>query len=401
MHILVLSTCRKGHCILKEMGFDLSLFIVNSEIKEGDTKFGYKNIFSTDHKANDSVYIELAKSINKVEPIDAVVCFNDTLQKVGLAISQELELWFPVSSETIESVSNKLKCREKTTEIGLSNILYSEVNTLKEAQLFQRELGKPFIIKPLDSTGSHGVRKVSQQEDISLIIDELLAQGVNYPMLAEEFIEGDEFSVECFSDNGKHYLLGVTKKYKDDVTFIEKAHLMPAPIEDGMKQEIFSYVSQVLDANEIAFGASHTEVIVGPNGIQLVETHCRMGGDCIDELILSTSGRDIYRLTINHSLYQSFDFTPTLSERSNCSVCYFIMPEVLKKGTIRRIDGEKECESSLGVQKCILLKNIGDTIGEAENSFDRLALLIVDGNTPEEAMANAEAAASKIKYECS
>jgi biotin carboxylase len=395
MNVLILGTCRPGHAIAKDMGYQVTLFIKSSEVKDPDTKFGYKNLFIFSDDATDESIRAAAELLHLESPFNAVVCFNDNMQSVGIDIADKLNLWFPITRDILSLVFEKNKCREKVAAAGIENVVYSTVTSLEESRNFVRKLSKPVIVKPLAGSGSRGVRRVENLSEINSVIEALQQEGCDFPLLIEEFLTGKEFSVEAFSVGGVHHILSITEKFKDPDSFIEFGHVMPAEIKE--EGQVKHFVNQVLNAIGITDGASHTEVIVGKDKVSLVETHTRMGGDNIDDLIELTTGLNVYKLIIQQALRQELDLSLPLFEQQQYAASYFLVPTNHDEQIIAKIDGEKRAKNSAGIKRVMLFKGPGDSVIKAKSSFDRLALAVATGTSREAAINNAKLALNEIK----
>lgn len=85
----------------------------------------------------------------------------------------------------------------------------------------------------------------------------------NKKVMIEEFVEGQEYSVEYIFYKGKHTFLALTEKYTTGAPhFIETAHVEPAQIEPEVLYKIQRVVEHVLDTLMIQNGASHSEIKV-------------------------------------------------------------------------------------------------------------------------------------------
>lgn len=98
--------------------------------------------------------------------------------------------------------------------------------------------------------------------------------------MIEEYVEGQEYSVEYISYKGKHTFLALTQKYTTGAPhFIETAHLEPAVVSKDILDRIKSIVERALDSLAIQNGASHSELKVDSKGnIKIIEIGGRMGG---------------------------------------------------------------------------------------------------------------------------
>ncbi|MEV6793654.1 ATP-grasp domain-containing protein [Streptomyces sp. NPDC051320] len=139
------------------------------------------------------------------------------------------------------------------------------------------------VAKPVDGVGSTSIALVES-------IDELPADRRTSAHLLEQFAEGHEFSVEALSADGSHTVLGIAEKGVTD-GFIEISHMMPPPSLDERRQELVTRaVSELLDAIGLTDGPSHTEVMVDGDKVVVIETHARLGGDGLADLVHLTTG---------------------------------------------------------------------------------------------------------------
>lgn len=139
------------------------------------------------------------------------------------------------------------------------------------------------VAKPVDGFGSTSIALV---EDI----DDLPADRRTAATLLEQFAEGREFSVEALSAGGRHTVMGIAEKGTTD-GFIEVSHMMPPPSLDARRQRLVAHaVGELLDAIGLTDGPSHTEVMVDGDKVVVIETHTRLGGDGIADLVRLTTG---------------------------------------------------------------------------------------------------------------
>lgn len=194
----------------------------------------------------------------------------------------------------------------------------------------------PLIVKPTDRSGSRGVALAENLEELQDAFETACAISFEKKAVVEEFVKGQEYSVECVSWQGKHHFLAVTQKYTSGPPhFIETAHLEPAMLAESDLRSIRNVVFHALDTLKIKNGASHSEVKISPDGtIKIIEIGGRMGGDCIgSELVRLSTGVDLVRCTIQIALGQPPDLAPTVSKeaaaiRFICGPCDL---KVLKK----------------------------------------------------------------------
>ncbi|MFF9456950.1 ATP-grasp domain-containing protein [Streptomyces flaveolus] len=151
------------------------------------------------------------------------------------------------------------------------------------------------IAKPVDGVGSASIALVES-------VDALPADRRTAATLYEQFAEGREFSVEALSTGGRHTVVGIAEKGTAD-GFVEVSHMMPPPSLDPRRQELVARaVGELLDALGLTDGPSHTEVMVDGDKIVVIETHTRLGGDGIADLVRLTTGVEWRRAALGWAI---------------------------------------------------------------------------------------------------
>ena len=200
--------------------------------------------------------------------------------------------------------SNKHAMRTRFAENGdpsPKSVEYKPDMNLSSFQL-------PLIVKPADRSGSRGITKIEDLKVIPEAVRYAKEESFTGEVLVEEFAEGEEFSVECISWEGKHTLLAITRKFTTgSPSFVETGHMEPAfSKDDPICEKIRNITYHALDSLQIRYGASHTEVKIDANGnIKIIEIGGRMGGDLIgSSLVRLSTGVDFVRAVIDVALGQ-------------------------------------------------------------------------------------------------
>ena len=203
--------------------------------------------------------------------------------------------------ETATIATNKYEMRKALLQAGLPTPHFyridSNLNNLEDA----KKLDFPVIVKPTDRSGSRGIFKVHNPNDLQEAVLSAFQESFEKCAIVEEYIEGDEFSCECITVNGIHNMLSITKKYTTGAPhFIEIGHIEPSGLDDKTCERVKTQVFCALDALHVRAGASHSEFRVNKDGeIRLIEIGARMGGDCIgSDLVHLSTGYDFVRMVI-------------------------------------------------------------------------------------------------------
>lgn len=202
-----------------------------------------------------------------------------------------------------EVSTNKHKmrqCFEANHDPSPKSLCVRSVEDLKGVHL-----DYPVIVKPVDRSGSRGITKLTDANGLENAIAHAMEQGFEKCALVEEFVTGEEYSVEFLSWQGEHHFLTITKKFTTGAPgYIETAHLEPAGLDAETEKRAVDIVRHALTSLGIEYGASHSEIKCSETGeIKLIEIGGRMGGDCIgSHLVPLSTGFDYVNAVIDVAL---------------------------------------------------------------------------------------------------
>lgn len=230
----------------------------------------------------------------------ATLTVNYVAEKMGLCGN---------SMRCTEISTNKYLMRKAFEEYGVPVPKFTVCN--ETADLSAIDMAYPCIVKPTDRSGSRAITKVTAKEQLSEAVAAAVEQSFEKKAVIEEFIEGNEYSCECITQNGVHHFLAITKKFTTGAPhFIETGHRQPSDIPENMTDSIVSQIFRALDALEIKNSASHTEFKLDKNGtVRIIEIGARMGGDCIgSDLVRLSTGYDFVKMVIDTACGDPIDF---------------------------------------------------------------------------------------------
>lgn len=160
----------------------------------------------------------------------------------------------------------------------------------------------PIIVKPTDRSGSRNIMKLESIDGITEAVKAACETSFEGKAIVEEYLTGDEYSMESISSGGNHHFLAVTKKFTTGAPhFIETGHRQPSDLSDEIVEKAISTIFKALDALCVENSASHAEFRVDENGnIKIIEIGARMGGDCIgSDLVYLSTGHDFVKMVID------------------------------------------------------------------------------------------------------
>lgn len=204
-------------------------------------------------------------------------------------------------TEYTDIQTNKYKMREALQNAGLPCPRFVIADENFNTSIL-KEFRFPIIVKPTDRSGSRSVTKLKSVDGLELAIKDACDVSFEKKTIIEEFLEGDEYSMETISYKGNHHYLATTKKFTTGAPhFIETGHIEPSDLSDDIIEKAKEIVLKALNALHIENCAGHSEFKVDKNGnIRIIEIGARMGGDCIgSDLVYLSTGNDFMKMVID------------------------------------------------------------------------------------------------------
>lgn len=310
--------------------------------------------------------LAVAKKYN----VSAVVTAATDKPLVMMAcVAKELGLRF-YSEETAVWSTDKFQMKQRFIEGGIPCAKGRLISKADEASDFYF----PVIAKPRDNSGSRGVILCRNVEELSDSINEALQYSKLETILVEEFIEGQEYSIEALHYDGKSEVIQFTEKTTTEFPYnVELGHKQPANLSEEQKDNIRQLISKVADCMHFENCASHTELKINDRGIFIIETSPRLGGDYITSTLVPLStGINIEDQLLNIALGNEVDTQTGRVEKAS-AVCFFNFPE----GEVKYINPEiYKIKTEDNVFSLDFKLAVGDKVNKITSSLDRYGQVI-------------------------
>lgn len=352
----------------------IELFIIHDRARATDALSGDAGrVLLVDDLGTDDMLEALAASLHVVWPFSSCLSLTERGLLPAARINTALGLW-GVSTGAVERTRDKYLMRQILHHAGLSTLPFAAVETAEDLVAFADRQGFPLILKPRCGTGSRGITLVHDAHAISC-----LRWPMAEPMMVEVFVPGAEYSVETFSYAGEHRVVAITaKRIARDAGregFVEIGHALPAPLEVAENQAIGHCVRSWLDALGIAEGPCHTEFKIDGGEIQIIETHTRVGGDNIPDLVQLATGFDLYRTSLEWFAWRTPPETMD-SASFGAAIRYLMSPA----GKVKEVRGLETARLSPGVRSLQLQVRKNDSIPELASSGNRIGYVVAVGD---------------------
>lgn len=316
--------------------------------------------------------------------------------RIMAKLAKELGFIFN-SPSVIEQCRNKylMKCAfEKGGIPCAKGLLFSKDVKPALSELSKNGLTFPLIIKPVDAFSSRGVYKVNDIDELLMHIDETSSFATNGEYLIEEFIEGNEYSVEAITFKGNTHIIQITEKFTTPYPrTVELGHLQPARITDLQKNIIQVALVNAIKALGIDNTATHMELKINNDVVKIIEIGARLGGDFISSYLTKAStGVSMDKAAIQVALGYAPDVTP--NKHAVSFIRYIELPE---RNTVKNVLPLDDINSMPEVVFAHMYVKPGDVIQPIEHSAQRPACFILTGNTWEQVKNTAVMVEHKLK----
>lgn len=350
-------------------------------------------------------WVAAAEFIHRVDPVQRVTNYTEYDTDKTAAIAEALKLPAP-SADTYRFIADKCAMRQRLTEAGVDDTPATVVRSPDDVHRFVERVGFPLICKPLSGVGSRGVSVIHGPDDVpaALRTAGTAAEKLDVSeLMVEKFHRGREYSVEGFSDDGRHIMACVTEKHIESRHFVELGHVLPAPLAPELRSRIETTVTAALTALGVTDGVTHTEVIVTgePGQVRIVETHLRPAGDEIPYLLAQVSAVDLIDAQVRQSVGlpvydQVLAASRQFAEDPRYAAIWYANPQT--SGEILDIEGIEAARAVPGVRDVSVTVRVGDRIAPVIMSWDRPAYAWAVGHSADEALSRARAAVARLQF---
>ena len=363
-------------------------FVICSNLYEDSPAFPYADACEVSDVLDKDKNLEIAR---KYMP-DAVISDQSDISVPTVAYLNEKLSLKGIGTYLADLFTDKSIQRVFCREHGLNIPDFRICREPEEAGELLKEYGK-IVIKPIDSQSSRGVYTVSRMDQIKeKYLDSVYWSNRRKEFLAEEYIEGDEFTVDGVVINGHHYPLCISVKemYKQNPNI--------------SKTQTYSYRSSVhdydllrktnkefIEMTGLPMGLTHSEYKYHNGKYYLVEAGARGGGSNLSgKIVPFMSGIDNYEYLIKEALGEAVDEervkNHVFSEKRYVIMRFFDFGE----GVVEHIEGKDFLAKHPMLIDYQLKIKSGDILKQPEYGRLRPGHFIIGGDDSEKVEKEAE-----------
>ena len=274
--------------------------VICSNLYEQSPAFPYSDYCEVANVLDKETNLKIAY---KYKP-DAVISDQSDIAVPTVAYLNEKLGLRGIGTDKANLFSDKSELRVFCKKHGITVPAFKVCKNTQDAIPFFEEYKKA-IIKPIDSQSSRGVFTINKVEDIEAHYTETLSwSNRRKEFLIEEYVDGDEFTIDGMVVAGKYYpmCISIKEMYKQNPNVSKMqtySYYHPKYNYDEMREAN----RQLIETADLPFGLTHSEYKFDKGKFYLIEAGARGGGSNLSgKIVPYMSGVDNYEYLIRQAL---------------------------------------------------------------------------------------------------
>ncbi|MGK5545563.1 ATP-grasp domain-containing protein [Streptomyces sp. URMC 127] len=341
--------------------------------------------------------LDVICTLHRKHPVHGMLALSEGHLPATAEVAGALGLPFERAA-VMRRLRDKHAVRELLAAAGVPQPAFRRAVSPEEAVAAAGELGYPVVVKPADGFGSLHVGVAHDAAETARLAaavcgERAYGRGVSGSgvVLLETYVPGPVVSCEMVTVDGTSTPYGCVDRMLAPAPHpVELGGCFPAELDDDVHEAVVRVVADALAAAGIRRAHTHTEVVLGPDGPQIIEINGRLIGGYVPTMINYVLGRNIYHDVIELALGGSP--SPSPARGAGC-IRAITAPA---PGVLAGIDAEA-ARGAPGTAEVMLQARPGQAVRPARDNFDRLGFLITTAGTAAEARKAAEEAHGLVR----
>jgi biotin carboxylase len=294
--------------------------------------------------------------------------------------------------EAAVDASDKARMRRRFREAGLPSPEYA-VLTRAPGESFRLPFDFPAVVKPVDNMGGRGCRRVDGYGEFRKAAAAALRFSRSGRVIAEEYMEGPEFSVDAVVFQGEVTICGLADRHiRFPPCFIEMGHTMPTEFSEKDREALLGVFVKGIRALGITNGAAKGDIKLTPKGPMIGEIAARLSGGYMSGWTYPyASGVEPVRGAIAAALGRRPESLEPLRNWTSAERAFISIP-----GKVADILGVEEARTLPHVRDVFVRAAPGCRLSFPENNVSKAGNVISAAPARAAAVPAAEAAARRI-----
>lgn len=313
-------------------------YVICSNLYEDSPAFPYADACEVANVLDKEKNLEIAR---KYMP-DAVISDQSDIAVPTVAYLNEQLRLRGIGTDKADIFTDKTLMRQRCKEAGLPVPDFKICKTVEEAEKMLLKHGK-IIIKPIDSQSSRGVYTITDKEELyKKYTDTMAYSNRRKEILAEEYIGGDEFTIDGLVINGTHYPLCISiKEMYDENPNVSKVQTYTYNHPKYDYDLLRTTNKELVESIGLPFGLTHSEYKFYKGQFYLIEAGARGGGSNLSgKIVPYMSGIDNYEYLIQQALGENVDEDKVKNHVFNKEKCAVMRFFDFGEGKVKEVHGK-------------------------------------------------------------
>ncbi len=333
-----------------------------------------------------AVMVRLAEHLRRYDiELSGVMAYDCERMLLASHIAAQYGLPYP-SADVIGQVRSKRRTKEAWTAAGIDCPRHALLYSQQDARTAVDQIGGPVVLKPLTGSGSEltffcedGYAAAQAYHTIHLGLTQRAATAMYantdgaaldpaLVCLAEEYVEGREYSCDMFIDGDSVQLIRVARKIPlaGSAFGVTAAYVVPARLPGWLTVESLSrQLAHAAHALGISRAICMVDFMVSKDRVRFLELTPRPGGDCLPPLIRAGSGLDMLGMALD----AAEGATPTLPLPEAWTRLVGLRLFARRGGVIRRLNASA-IERDTRVREIYLKRATGHRVVLPPDDYD-------------------------------
>ena len=351
--------------------------------------------YADEHIQESTLDKEKVLEIAKTKQADLVISTSiDQANVTACYVAEKLRLPHPYSYQVSLNVSNKLLMKDIMLKNNVPTAKYLYVNSCDF--LDNLNLDYPLVVKPVDSNGSAGVRKVNDYIGLKKGVEEALKISRDKNVIIEEFKEGIEVSIDAFVLDKQVDIVLIRQKYdlpeNGNYVLQSPGSFSPGFIGKKSTNKLKKIILDICNAFQLNNTPLLVQAIISDKEVNIIEFAPRVGGGLSYRTVFLNTGFDILDATVNSFL--SIKKEPQYTTPKAFLITAIVYAEA---GVFSHTEGIDTLIENKTILEFNFYKTKGMVIGKDMTTKSRIGAFIAKADTYDGAIQKVKIAIQSIK----
>ena len=350
--------------------------------------------YANKHIIESTMDLHKVKEIAIAEKVDYIMtaCGDQPLLTMAV-VSEELGLPCYLSKKQVLNLTNKMYMKKLMMENDIPTSKFKTFTSKDE--LDTTGLNYPLVVKPVDSNGSKGVRKVLNDTELHEFATDAFRFTLTDTVIVEEFNEGFEISADFYVIDGKAKKVmwcQLNKFQVSDSTQVIYQSIIPPVLSEKASATLNEIANKIAKAYEVNNSPLLIQAIINGDDVRVIEFSARLGGGAKYKTIQNVTGFNVLRANLESMLGE----VPEIKIHDT-GKCYSRCHIYLTGGKFMAIEGLDELIKNGTINEYVLTRPFGVDVNLPTSSSDRVASVFIEANNQSDLETKVKMAISTLK----